>query len=273
MNFSSSSVESAAAPARLVVRGDDLGFSHACNAAIVQCHREGIMTSVELLVPTPWFLEGAKLLAENPTLDVGVHLALTSEWDYLKWRPVSHCRSLVDANGYFFPMLAPDPHYPGRSVVEQPWNIDDIEREFRAQIELARRHVPRISHITGHMGATTFAAAVTDLVRRLAREYALEAGLHEVGMRAVTYLGAHRTAAEKKTSFLCMLDSIEAGETHLFVDHPGEDHPELRAIYNRGYQDVAADRQGVTDVWTDAEVKDAIRRRNIRLISYADCRV
>src|SRR5690606_31960163 len=172
MNSSSSLVASAAAPARLIVRGDDLGFSHACNEAIVTCYREGIMTTTELLVTAPWFLEGAKLLAENPTLDVGVHLALTSEWDYLKWRPLSHCPSLVDAAGYFLPMVTPNPDYPGESIMERRWLIDDIEREFRAQIELARRHVPRVSHITGHMGATMFAPAVTELVRRLAQEYA-----------------------------------------------------------------------------------------------------
>src|SRR5437764_7164064 len=78
-----------AAPPRLIVRGDDMGFSHSGNEAILKCCREGIETSVEVLAPSPWFPEAARMLAEHPGVDVGVHLALSSEWDNVKWRPVS----------------------------------------------------------------------------------------------------------------------------------------------------------------------------------------
>jgi len=44
----------------------------------------------------------------------------------------------------------------------------------------------------------------------------------------------------------------------------------MRAIYHIGYENVAADRQGVVDVWTNPKVKEAIRKKNIQLISYAD---
>jgi len=35
----------------LIVRGDDIGSSHAANAACIQSYKEGIMTTVELMVP------------------------------------------------------------------------------------------------------------------------------------------------------------------------------------------------------------------------------
>ena len=63
---------------RLIVRGDDMGFSHAANEAIIECYKNGIMTSVEIMPVTPWFPEVVKLCNENPNLDVGIHLALTS---------------------------------------------------------------------------------------------------------------------------------------------------------------------------------------------------
>jgi Uncharacterized protein conserved in bacteria len=255
---------------RLIVRGDDLGVSHACNEAAIRCHREGIMTCAEVLVPGPWFLESAQMLAETPALDVGVHLALTSEWDLHKWRPLSHCPSLVDRDGYFFPMLHPDSNYPGRSVVENTWKIEEVEREFRAQIELALRHLPQATHISGHMGCTTFTPEVTELVRRLAAEFGLEAGLHEENVRKLNYAGPHRTFAEKKTRFLAVLATLAPGEPHLFVDHPGADCGEVRALHNLGYRDVATDRQGVTDLWTDPEIIAALRSHRIQLIRYAD---
>ena len=136
------------APARLIVRGDDMGYSHAGNEAIVKCFKEGIESSVEILAPSPWFPEAVQLLAENPKIDVGVHLALSSEWDNIKWRPVSDSPSLRDPDGYFYPMIFPNKNYPGQSLVENKWRVEDVEKEFRAQIELVRKKVPRVSHLS-----------------------------------------------------------------------------------------------------------------------------
>ena len=130
-----------AEPPRLIVRGDDMGFSHSGNEALIRCFSEGIETSIEVIAPSPWFPEAVKLLAEHPQVDVGVHLALTSEWDNLKWRPLSSAPSLRDEDGYLFPMIWPNENYPGRALKQHPFTITDIEAEFRAQIELVKKHV------------------------------------------------------------------------------------------------------------------------------------
>jgi len=51
---------------------------------------------------------------------------------------------------------------------------------------------------------------------------------------------------------------------------PGYYTPELRTIHYIGYENVASDRQGVTDLFLDARVKQAIEKRGIRLLSYKD---
>ena len=38
---------------RLIVRGDDMGFSHAGNEALIKCFKEGIERSIEVIVPSP----------------------------------------------------------------------------------------------------------------------------------------------------------------------------------------------------------------------------
>jgi hypothetical protein len=86
----------------------------------------------------------------------------------------------------------------------------------------------------------------------------------------MSYDGPHKTFEEKKSSFLSALGKLEAGTTYIFVDHPGLDSPELRAVSHIGYEDVAADRQGVTSLWTDPQVRNAIRQKGIQLISYKD---
>ena len=85
---------------RLIVRMDDTGGAHSMNAAIMYCHEKGIGTDTEILAVGPWFLEAAKLCNEHPKLDVGVHLAITSEWKGYKWRPLTSCPSLCDEDGY-----------------------------------------------------------------------------------------------------------------------------------------------------------------------------
>lgn len=132
----------ARAGTRLIVRGDDMGFSHSGNEALIKCFREGIETSIEVLAPSPWFPEAVRLLAENPGVDVGVHLALTSEWDNVKWRPLTPCPSLVDPDGYFFPMLRPNKDYPGRAVSEQPWKMEEVERESSPAAPIGSSIIP-----------------------------------------------------------------------------------------------------------------------------------
>lgn len=258
-------------PPRLIVRGDDMGYAHSGNEAILKCYQDGVETAIEVLVPSPWFPEAVELLKQMPNVDVGIHLTLTSEWDNIKWRPLSDCPSLRDADGYFYPMLRPNKNYPKRAVVENDWKLADVEKEFRAQIDLARKKIPRISHFSGHMGCTSFDDDVKALVKKLAQEYKIplfDSNLQEAGITYIGYSGAHTTADEKLQSFLKMLESLEPGKTYLFVDHPGLNTPEVQAIHHIGYEAVAMDRQGVTDTWTNPRVKDMIKSRGIQLIGY-----
>ncbi|GAB3337529.1 hypothetical protein GCM10027299_48730 [Larkinella ripae] len=262
-----------AQPPRLIVRGDDMGYAHSGNEALVKCYREGVESSIEVIVPSPWFPEAVEMLKAIPDIDVGLHLALTSEWDNVKWRPVSACPSLRDADGYFYPMVYPNKNYPRRSLVENDWKLADVEMEFRAQIELGLKKIPRISHLSGHMGCTGMGDDVKNLIQKLAKEYKLlhlDRNAQEYGVTGVGYIGPHATSAEKIESFSNMLESLEPGKTYLFVDHPGLDTPELRAIHHIGYEQVALDRQGVTDAWTSPRVKELIKARGIQLIGYRD---
>jgi len=257
-------------PARLIVRGDDMGFSHAGNEALIKSYKEGIETSIEVIVPSPWFPEAVKLLRDNPGIDVGVHIALTSEWENIKYRPVSDCPSLTDADGYFYPMIWPNKNYPGQSLTENKWTLSDVEKELRAQIELALKKIPRVSHISAHMGCYDMGPEVKALAKRLAIAYKIDIDPAEHGVKGVGFKGPHQTFDEKISSFLAMLETLKPGETYLFVEHPGLNTPELQAIFHIGYENVATDRQGVTDLFTDQRIKEAIRRKGIQLVSYAD---
>ena len=248
-----------------------MGYSHSGNMAIVKAYRDGIERSVEVIVPSPWFPEAVELLKQNPAIDVGIHLTITSEWDNIKWRPLSDCPSLRDEDGYFYPMIYPNKNYPRRSVMENQWKIEDIEKEFRAQIELALKKIPAITHISGHMNSTGFTPEVKALARRLAQEYSIHIDPEDHQVISIGYSDQpSATSAQKVKSFIAVLQSLKPGSTYLFVDHPGFDNDELRAISHIGYENVAQDRQGVTDLFTNQEVIQLIREKGIQLISYKD---
>ena len=259
----------------LIIRADDMGSFHAANVACMEAYKNGVETSIEVMVVTPWFPEAVRMLRENPGIDVGLHLTFTSEWDNVKWRPLTHCPSLTDKNGYFLPMMTPNPAYPGLAITENKWDLAEVEREARAQIELALRNIPWRRRVSGHMDATGFAPEVVALMKRLAEEYNLPmidrvGAMEEYDFSYRGYDGPSRTPAEKEASFLRMLDKLESGERYMFIDHPALDNDEMRTVGHIGYEHVAADRQGVTDLLTSDRVKQALREKGIKLISYND---
>ncbi|MDR0540966.1 MAG: ChbG/HpnK family deacetylase [Dysgonamonadaceae bacterium] len=260
-------------PPRLIVRSDDMGAFHSVNVACIEAYKKGIETTVEVMVVTPWFPEAVKMLREAVGVDIGIHLTITSEWENMKWRPLTHCPSLTDRNGYFYPMIRPNVAYPDQSILENKWNLQEIEREFRAQIELGLKNIPQASHLTGHMGSIRFDKAVLDMVSRLADEYHLTfvesnelQTKYNVGF--VSYEGSNKTAADKAAGFTRMLDTLKPGGNYIFLDHPALNNDEMQPVGHVGYEWVAEDRQGVTDLLTNDQVKRTIREKGIELINY-----
>ena len=258
-------------PPELVIRIDDMGAFHSVNKASVATYRDGIAKSVEVMPVAAWFPEAVKMLKENPGLDVGLHLTLTSEWENVRWRPLTHCPSLTDKDGYFYPMIKPNLNYPGQALTEHEWDIREIEQEFRAQIEVALQNIPQLSHVTGHMASTAFSKEVNELTLRLAKEYNLSCidrmdSDKEYNFQYIGYTGPNKTLQDKESSFLASLEKLEAGKRYLFLDHPAYADDEMATVFHIGYENVAEDRQGVTDLLTSPCVKQAIEERGIRLI-------
>ena len=255
---------------RLIVKGDDMAAGHGINVATIDAYKRGVLTTTNVIVPGPWFPEAVRLLKENPGLDVGVHLALTSEWENVKWRPLTQASSIVDADGYFFPIVQPRPGFPaGRSIKESGWKIDEIERELRAQLDMAKRHIPQATYTWNHMGFTSVAPEVLAVVARLSKEYGLavpsDLGVQMLGR---TY-ESKDSGAMKADKLAARLETIGPGLWE-HIDHAATDDPEMRAFGHLGYEWVAADRSAVLEAWTSPKVREVITRRGIKLTNYRE---
>ena len=115
----------------LIVRADDMASFHDANVACIKACKEGIARSVELMVPCAWFPEAVKMLNENPSIDVGIHLVLTSEWEGIRWRPLTDVPSLVDKNGYFNQLIwGGNNPSADNYLLNAHWKIEEIEKEY-----------------------------------------------------------------------------------------------------------------------------------------------
>lgn len=269
----------AAAPAqRLLVRGDDMGSFHAANCAVIECYTDGIMRSTEVMTVTPWLPEAARLLNRHPRLDAGLHLTLTSEWDNVKWRPLTGCASLTDSAGFFLPMTFPNTAYPGQSLAERLDRLDmrEVERELRAQIELAKRMIPHISHLSAHMAWHALRPDLAQLAAQLGEEYGIpfveeQTCTARLGIEPLPFLNNPALSpGERERLFIAVLAAMKPGRTYLLLDHPAYDSDEMRGVYHTGNENVAADRQQVRDLFTSSRIRKYIAENGIELIGYGD---
>jgi chitin disaccharide deacetylase len=256
---------------RLIVRADDIGAAHSINEACIEVYKNGIARSVEIMVPCPWYPEAVKMLKEVPGYDVGIHLTMTSEWENVKWGPVTHAPGLTDEDGYFYPTYwAGENFTEAQTLTHNDWTPEEVEQELRAQIEKALKDLPgRISHMGIHMGGAGADPRIAEIQARLAEEYGLVTSLEPYDVKRFDGFKGAQEGPEMIKNLMEGLENIEPG-TYLFIDHPAYDTPEIRALGHKGYWNVAENRDGVTKAWTDPRVKEVISRRGIQLISYGD---
>lgn len=257
---------------RLLVRADDAGSAWAANIGCLRACTDGIARSVEVMMPCAWVPHAAKLLAAHPEVDIGLHLTLTSEWDAVKWRPLTTAPSLVDETGSFLPLLRPRPGDSRRSLVESAWDIDEVAAELRAQIALGRKLFPQASHVSAHMvrHLRDVDPRLEEIVAHLCAEFGLKDDAFGHGLpRIIGYPPQPRATEPRVASFIAALHELSPG-TYIFIDHPAVDSPEMAVTGHPGYTDVQQDRLTCLETLTHPDLRAAIDRLGIELISYRD---
>src|ERR1700681_2553535 len=151
----------------LVIHADDFGMSHSVNRAIEEALENHWVTSASILVPCPWFPEVARWAKAHPDADLGINVALNSEWTTLRWGPVSaqpKSSSLLDPDGYL-PLTT--------EYVASHARISDVETETHAQIDKAKAAGINLTHLDTHMGAMVTTPDLTKVYLGLGQGYKL----------------------------------------------------------------------------------------------------
>ncbi len=257
--------EYAAEKIRLVVRIDDIGFNHSSNQALERLGAEGgVVTACSIIVNTGWVDEAAAVAAKYPHISYGVHTCLNAEWKPYRWGPVlpaDQVPSLVDNWGNFFGTRA--------DLMANEPDLDEVEREIRAQIELALAKGINISYIDHHMGAAVQTPEMRERFEKIAADYdlAIPRYFGEVA-RPVIYF----EPAETKIDFLLAeIEKLEEPGIYLLVMHPAVKTPELevlRDMNETGPKDMADHRQAELDALCDPRLRELLDRKGIELVGY-----
>ena len=129
--------------AALIINADDFGYSSAVNRAVLQAHREGVLTSASLMVNERAADEAVQLAKETPSLAVGLHLVLVLGRSALPPSAIPH---LVDVNGNF----TNSSFIAGIKYYFSPAARRELKLEMRAQFEKFRATRLPFSHVDGH---------------------------------------------------------------------------------------------------------------------------
>lgn len=286
---------------RLIVNGDDFGYTRGVNAGILASFRQGILTSTTLMASGEAFDDAVRLARENPGLGVGCHLVLVGERAVA---PAEMIPTLASADGRL-------PRTAGELVKRMALGRvrqTELECELRAQIARIAAAGIRPTHVDTHKH-THLHPRVMEAVAKIAAEFgigalrrpyeswrsllggsgsdggggratgrsivaaAAAAGSRRFarvaekhGLRAPDHFrGIRWTGSLSAETLLRLLAHLPEGTTELMC-HPGVHDTELDGKATR----LKRERQRELDALTAPEVAQAVEKHRIRLISFRE---
>jgi predicted glycoside hydrolase/deacetylase ChbG (UPF0249 family) len=259
----------------LIIHADDAGFAHAADSAIISAYEKGVINSASIMVPCTLFPEIAAYAKRHPELDWGVHLTLTDKCKSVA--PPNRVKSLLDPNGYF---------YATNLEFVKNANVNEAEKEIRAQINKALKYGIKLTHIDNHMGSIFLASpGMMMMYQKVGKEYGLPVLIPMNMMKMITpkllpavdtngvivnnYIVAYAySPADKwKNFYNYQLQHLKPGLNEL-VFHLAFNGDEMRAVTG-GVVDYGADwRQQDYDYATSAEFKNQLKQQDVYLVTW-----
>lgn len=147
---------------RIIINGDDFGMSPGINRAIIKLHRQGRMNSTSIMTNMPWSEEALHYAQSVATLEVGLHLNLSTGKPVL---PADRVPSLVTPEGEFHDMSA----FLSRLLAGRIQR-SELMLELEAQFEKFLDHGIQPVHIDSHMHFHAL-PTLNEIVSELASRY------------------------------------------------------------------------------------------------------
>lgn len=231
---------------RLIINGDDFGYTLANTQGIIEAYHNGILRSTSALANSKYLLQAKTLAASCPDLGIGVHLNLTLG------EPLTKNKTLTDKDGLFFkgPM----------NIWKNNPDYDEIYWEWKAQIERFIEVFEKLpTHLDAHHNVHDRASQALEVSLKLAKEYGIPLRGHNE-FQFIQDFNSH-----KGTSVASMIQILEdhKGKDIEIMCHPGFCDLELyRASSN------SLNRVVELDVLCSKEIKEYVKENGIELVHY-----
>lgn len=276
---------------RLIVNADDFGMTRGINRAIIEAHRDGIVTSATLMANSAAFDEAVEL-ARVGDLSVGCHVVLV---DGEPISPPETISTLV-TEGRFRRKLW---KFAGAAVFGVIRSAD-VEREATAQIRKLQDAGVEVSHLDCHKHAHMFPVVLEGVVKaanatgvrairnpfepgfaRKVSQDAVRSGetallktlfaaqfqkqVQEAGLRTTDgSIGVTATGSLDAATFAEMIRALPGDATFEFVCHPGYSDSDLARAGTRLLQS----RESELALLMARESRTQLNQKKVELISY-----
>jgi predicted glycoside hydrolase/deacetylase ChbG (UPF0249 family) len=284
----------------LIVNADDLGWTEGVNQGIVEAHRRGLVTSASLLANGVAFESAVAAARKNPELGIGVHLNLS---DGLPKAPTSEVKGILNSAG----QLEGGPETLLFRIAGRTLPLNEVEREWNAQIETIVETGIQLTHLDGHKHVQML-PGLFEIALKLAKKYKIRAlrisheasklrtalssgGDHQTGVilkQGVQARGLKLLARDARemadragiatTDYFCGI--AQTGVlTHCGVENFLRSLPDgtTELMCHPGYADedlkksgtrLQESRKGELEILTDPAIRKLVASLGIRLINY-----
>ena len=269
----------------LIINADDYGRTPEVSRGIRRAHLQGIVTTTTVMINIPSAISDVQdALIDTPSLGLGVHLNLT----YGKpTTPSDRVSSLIGDDGFF---LSRDHLLNKLDAVHS----EQIELEWRAQIELFLQEGALLDHLDSHHHIAALSEKTWQIHLDLCKEYncatrppfpidfsekeisliypqksvkfassEANAMMERQGIRSADYFFASffgETASLKHA--LDLLSNLPDGISELMC-HPGFSDDELQST--SGYHET---RDLELEILTSAALQECVEKHSIKLRTY-----
>jgi hopanoid biosynthesis associated protein HpnK len=288
---------------QLIVNADDFGLTAGVNRAIVEAHRDGVVSSTTLMASGAAFNDAVESARALPKLSVGCHVVLTDGAPVSPPGAVDTLLAILSAE--------PEKFYSSLSAFAARATLGGFDREqlvaeITAQIRKIQATGLEVTHLDSHKHAHIFPEILAAMLRAaricgvpairspfvpmkaiMAQQFAgKRALLKRYGqVRILNTFARHFRRQTLRAGILApdgvigvietgLLDAILLRQaltslpegTWELVCHPGYADADLRAVHTR----LIEARERERNLLTSPELKDFLEKQKIRVISYRE---
>ena len=249
---------------KLLVRGDDLGYSEGVTLGMLSAYEKGIVNSMAIMINMPYAKEAILLAKKHKGLCLGLHVNVTNG---KALAPIDQIPTLVDENGVFI-----SSRFRREQLIkgEVLFNEDEAYLEAKYQIE---RYIDWVGQLPEYIDLHVLEVPeLINAVLRVYQEYQVpvciydkcfDKSIHEQAMKQYEYYQQHNNHFEDM--FIKGDYQIKDG-LNLLVTHPGfidYDLSVTSSMIDERLKDYTLVTSTKLKEWLDQEVVEVISFRDL----------